>query len=373
MKCQKCNKDIPDGSKFCNHCGQQVEENKSGMKNCSNTQCCKEIPSDSRFCPFCGTEQQVSEVLSNNNTETISNTTLCNDNLFDLSEYDFLNMSDISDILSDDEFLHKIDRGNLSEGSNGEKTVTLQYKHLNILAVIDDNNSLSKFVYKNISIKDLCTLFGISEEKVIANSEDLQSFLVGIEKTDGDDFVYSNGYLRFYLRFRNDGSIRYMIVEKYKNKSFLLSVFPLNGVVLGETYIRKFGKKHKFIYEGSEIRCKIDSIVYSSSSNNKIDMVTIDNSKDMPEKLKEYGFDWYMSYDEYKNLFRHKGLNRHLYFDTPKVISKKGRYMLYATISLSLDDVVWCELIFDMGNKNGEGTLTSSHNSLYQIILSYVG
>ena len=28
MKCKKCRKDIPDGSKFCNHCGAPVEARK---------------------------------------------------------------------------------------------------------------------------------------------------------------------------------------------------------------------------------------------------------------------------------------------------------------------------------------------------------
>ena len=53
MKCPKCNKNIPDGSMFCNHCGQRIEEGNSVIL-CPNSQCGKEIPSDSKFCPFCG-------------------------------------------------------------------------------------------------------------------------------------------------------------------------------------------------------------------------------------------------------------------------------------------------------------------------------
>ena len=53
MNCPNCNNNIPDGSKFCNHCGQRIEII-SGVKHCSNPQCGKEIPSDSMFCPFCG-------------------------------------------------------------------------------------------------------------------------------------------------------------------------------------------------------------------------------------------------------------------------------------------------------------------------------
>ena len=58
MNCPNCNNNIPDGSKFCNHCGQRIEII-SGVKHCSNPQCGKEIPSDSMFCPFCGNKQSM--------------------------------------------------------------------------------------------------------------------------------------------------------------------------------------------------------------------------------------------------------------------------------------------------------------------------
>lgn len=368
MKCIYCNQNHPEGTKFCPSTGRMLLS-----LVCHN--CKKSIPVDSVFCPFCGKKQLITEVTSYNISEAILDTTLCHDKLSDLLEYDFLDTSVVSNVLSDDEFIHKIDRRYLSEGYDGEMTVTLQYKHIHIIAVVDDDNSISKIIYKNISFGDLCTMFHIPNDIAIANSEELRSILCCIEKVDGDDFIYSDydDDLLFYLRFKRDGSIRYMIVEKYRDKSFWFTVFPLNGVVLGETSIGKLGKKHKLTHEGSEIQCKCDGIVYSSSSNNRIDMITIENCEEMPEKLKEYGFDWYMSYDEYKDLFREKRLKLHMYLEPPKVISKKGRYMLYATMGLSLDEVVDCELIFDMGNKNGEGCSTSSHNSLYQIVLSYMG
>lgn len=53
MKCPNCNNNIPDGSKFCNHCGQHIEESNDVIL-CSNPECGKAIPSDSNFCPFCG-------------------------------------------------------------------------------------------------------------------------------------------------------------------------------------------------------------------------------------------------------------------------------------------------------------------------------
>lgn len=55
MKCPNCNNNNPDGSKFCNHCGQRIEESNSVIL-CSNPRCGKEIPSDSKFCPFCGSK-----------------------------------------------------------------------------------------------------------------------------------------------------------------------------------------------------------------------------------------------------------------------------------------------------------------------------
>lgn len=55
MQCPSCNNVIPDGSKFCNHCGQRIEESNSVIL-CSNPQCGKDIPSDSKFCPFCGSK-----------------------------------------------------------------------------------------------------------------------------------------------------------------------------------------------------------------------------------------------------------------------------------------------------------------------------
>lgn len=51
MECINCKEVIPDGSKFCNHCGQHLGGS-NGVIHCPN--CDNEIPSDSKFCPFCG-------------------------------------------------------------------------------------------------------------------------------------------------------------------------------------------------------------------------------------------------------------------------------------------------------------------------------
>ena len=47
MKCNKCNKEIPDISKFCLHCGAKVI---LVCSKCGSTN----IPLNSNFCPDCG-------------------------------------------------------------------------------------------------------------------------------------------------------------------------------------------------------------------------------------------------------------------------------------------------------------------------------
>lgn len=60
MKCPNCKNYIPNGSKFCNHCGERMVED-NGVIYCSNPKCGKEIPSDSKFCPFCGNSLSIEE------------------------------------------------------------------------------------------------------------------------------------------------------------------------------------------------------------------------------------------------------------------------------------------------------------------------
>ena len=65
MKCQKCGAEVPAGSKFCNLCGEKIEQvalfKDSDPKikesyKCDN--CGKEIPNNSVFCPECHTYQK---------------------------------------------------------------------------------------------------------------------------------------------------------------------------------------------------------------------------------------------------------------------------------------------------------------------------
>lgn len=49
MKCTKCNNEIPEGSKFCNHCGAKIE-----MVEGIKCQCGYVNPSDAVYCTECG-------------------------------------------------------------------------------------------------------------------------------------------------------------------------------------------------------------------------------------------------------------------------------------------------------------------------------
>ena len=51
MICRECKKEIKDGSKFCKHCGRNVE-NDSEISFC--TSCGKQIKNNSLFCKHCG-------------------------------------------------------------------------------------------------------------------------------------------------------------------------------------------------------------------------------------------------------------------------------------------------------------------------------
>lgn len=54
MKCPNCDKEIPDGSKFCNHCGSKIE---SQRLTCQNPKCGRTgLPSEALFCPDCGSK-----------------------------------------------------------------------------------------------------------------------------------------------------------------------------------------------------------------------------------------------------------------------------------------------------------------------------
>lgn len=54
MKCPDCNNIVPDGSRFCNHCGHKFEQ--ENTIKCPNPKCGHSIPADSKFCPDCGTK-----------------------------------------------------------------------------------------------------------------------------------------------------------------------------------------------------------------------------------------------------------------------------------------------------------------------------
>lgn len=73
MKCPNCNKEVPNGSKFCNHCGSKLEVTLA----CTNPNCVDFgkyiLPSDSKFCPTCGNKLSLTEELIVQNSITDTN------------------------------------------------------------------------------------------------------------------------------------------------------------------------------------------------------------------------------------------------------------------------------------------------------------
>lgn len=53
MKCPCCHKELPNGARFCLHCGVKLEIVNSTIE-CPYPLCHHQIPSDSKFCPDCG-------------------------------------------------------------------------------------------------------------------------------------------------------------------------------------------------------------------------------------------------------------------------------------------------------------------------------
>ncbi|MBP1673549.1 MAG: Double zinc ribbon [Bacteroidetes bacterium] len=59
MKCPKCQSELTNNSKFCNHCGYSIGSQK---KTCPNSQCSlSNIPFEAMFCPDCGTKLKVNK------------------------------------------------------------------------------------------------------------------------------------------------------------------------------------------------------------------------------------------------------------------------------------------------------------------------
>ena len=64
MKCQKCGAEVPAGAKFCNECGEKIEQvalfKDDESKNTESYECenCGNlIPNNSVFCPVCHASQ----------------------------------------------------------------------------------------------------------------------------------------------------------------------------------------------------------------------------------------------------------------------------------------------------------------------------
>ena len=349
MKCPHCNQEHPEGTKFCPETGEKMPL----LLSCPNSSCRNynkyTLPLDSNYCPDCGMKLIHKDFIEKNYLDPLV-----------ISEY----MGEDVSVIDDNSVIY-------GESSEGNRTCQFSYRNINITAIGDEGGAISKFLYKSLTFENLRVLFKLPDD--VDDVVELRSTLLSIEDVDGTNFNFVDYNLRFYLRFRKDGTIRYLMVEKYRDKGFLASVFPINGVLLGETSFKQIGKKYSLRNNGGETYCNIGGIAFfSQEGSSKVCSMVIENNVEMPASLIHWGFDWHFSYSQYLEILKEKGLSPNKWgAEKPKVISKKGRSMLKATIKVSLDEFVYCSLIFDMGNKNGEGCSTSSPNSLYKIVFEY--
>lgn len=66
MRCNNCNREIPDGSEFCSYCGSKQEETFFCYK------CGHKLPPDSEFCQYCGTEQSSRTIQKKESSQPVA-------------------------------------------------------------------------------------------------------------------------------------------------------------------------------------------------------------------------------------------------------------------------------------------------------------
>lgn len=331
----------------------KIEKKESAVfiTNCPN--CNKEVKNDFKFCPYCGLE--------------IPN--------------DISGKESLKGVLFESlgKSIPEIEQKWIwNETIEGEFNCSFNEKGMNLMLISNAKEEIQKLIIKGESgllLPDLIRWIGFgSEIKNIAQikkmaAEEIDSHNFNLRYEDSNHECY-----RCCFHLRKDNTIRYVLVERYNDKSAFYSLFPIYGVTLGETSFYQLKKTTKIQESEEVIQCTVNGIrFFSAKGGNKVLGMMIDKSVKMPEKLKDFGFNWSYSYEEYAEFLKKKGYDDN-YWDSscPKVVSKKGRNMLYATIGLSLDDCLDCTLVFDMGNENGEGSSTTSRNSLYKIEITLV-
>lgn len=361
MQCPHCNQEHPDSYKYCPLTGNEIVR----FKMCTNPDCKmfgkQEYPSDNVFCPYCGSKL---EYLQKNNLKEQNKIQLLKDpqllyrdpaqslEIEEFSIYDILWGTSRIEDFPDLEWMqndggYKANIGDLCINADCYEKITSIFSH-----------SIPEFLHDFWQCED-------SWDKEKWESFSSLSGIVRLETNIGNQIEVCDDLFNVRLQFGNDGTLRYVLITAPQNK-----VLDIEGIVLGRT------NSETLIQDSNHIRT-IEGTQYYIKNGYRfdiqgevVDIVEFENTSDMPYCLKELGFDWELSYNDYSNLAQQ--ISDNVSISSPKIESKKGRDVLVGSISFNLDEWYEIYLGFNNGNKRGEGTSLSSKNTLDSITLTYL-
>lgn len=145
--------------------------------------------------------------------------------------------------------------------------------------------------------------------------------------------------------------------------------FPVYGVLLGKTTVsdvKALGYIAKS--DGDDYKAYIQTLTFWDFDGNGVfkDIYMVKNNA-MPDKWRELGLDWKLSYDEWLALFQRMDFSIE-HTEAPETTEYSGRNTLSAEfIAMAPDQTFTMELDFNYGNEHGEGYSTRSKRSLYSI------
>ena len=145
--------------------------------------------------------------------------------------------------------------------------------------------------------------------------------------------------------------------------------FPIYGVLPGKTTVsdvKALGYIAKS--DGDDYKAYIQTLTFWDHDGDRVfkDIYMV-NDDAMPDKWRELGLDWKLSYDEWLALFQRMGFSIE-HTEAPETREYSGRNTLSAEfIATAPDQTFTMELDFSYGNEHGEGYSTHSKRSLYSI------
>lgn len=145
--------------------------------------------------------------------------------------------------------------------------------------------------------------------------------------------------------------------------------FPVYGVLPGKTTVsdvKALGYIAKS--DGDDYKAYIQTLTFWDHDGDRVFKdIHMVNDDAMPDKWRELGLDWKLSYDEWLALFQRMGFSIE-HTEAPETREYSGRNTLSAEfIATSPDQAFTMELDFNYGNEHGEGYSTHSKRSLYSI------